>query len=99
MLLCEVAMGKIKELRSSFETMESLPAGFDSVKALGKKEPDPYNNVNMPNGCLIPLGEKQTCKLKPGEYIHMRNIENNQYIVYNESQVCIRYIVQYSILD
>jgi poly [ADP-ribose] polymerase len=99
MLLCEVAMGKVKELRSSFETTESLPPGFDSVKAFGRREPDPNNNVNMPNGCIIPLGEKQEYKCKPGEGVYHRNNEQNQYIIYNESQVCIRYIVQYSVMD
>ena len=99
MLLCEVAMGKVKELRSSYETVDALPVGFDSVKALGRKEPDPNNSVNLPNGCILPLGEKLPGKLRPGEYEHMRHVETNQYVVYNESQVCIRYIVQYSILD
>jgi hypothetical protein len=102
MLLCEVAMGKVKELRSSYETTENLPTGYDSVKALGKREPDPNNNVNMPNGCIIPLGEKKELMLerrKPGESNFHRNNEGNQYVVYNESQVCIRYIVQYSTMD
>lgn len=95
MLLCEVALGKIKEIRSSYETVESLPAGYDSIKALGRKEPDSNNNVNLPNGAILPLGEKLESKLKPGENYYLRSLDTNQYVVYNESQVCIRYIVQY----
>ena len=95
MLLCEVALGKIKEIRSSYETVESLPSGYDSIKALGRKEPDSNNNVNLPNGAILPLGEKLESKLKPGENYYMRSLDTNQYVVYNESQVCIRYIVQY----
>jgi len=92
MLLCEVALGKIKELRTHHETLDSLPCGFDSVKALGRKEPDPNGDVSMPSGSIIPLGERVDCKLKPGEY---RSIVNSQYVVYDEAQVVIRYVVQY----
>jgi hypothetical protein len=96
MLLCEVALGKQKELRSSSEYCESLPSGFDSVKALGRQEPDPSNNVSLPNGCIIPLGQLVNSQYKPDEYyqVHYRSNEN-QYVVYNEAQVCIRYILQY----
>jgi hypothetical protein len=99
MLLCEVGMGRVKELRTSFETIETQPLGFDSVKALGRREPDERYNVYLPSGCVMPLGDKVPCRLKPGEFSHMRHVENSQYVVYSESQVCCRYIVQYSIMD
>ena len=94
MLLCEVALGTVKELRTSYETLDSLPAGFDSVKAIGRQEPDQSNNIYMPNGAIMPLGEMVDTPYMIGESYYSRNSNYNQYVVYNESQVCIRYIVQ-----
>jgi poly [ADP-ribose] polymerase len=94
MLACEVALGTVKELRTSHETLESLPVGFDSVKAYGRMEPDPASDVYLPNGCVIPLGEMINTTYNAGEYVHSRNCNHNQYVVYEEAQVCIRYILQ-----
>jgi len=93
MFLCEVALGNVKELRTVHDVIESLPEGYDSVKFFGKKEPDPVGDVTLPNGSLIHLGERISCKLKPGEY---RSMGDHQYVIYNEAQCCIRYIIQYS---
>lgn len=95
-LLCEVALGRIKELRTSYEMLDTLPVEFDSVKALGRLEPDPNKRITLPNGCIVPLGEMVDSQYKPGEYFYSRNLNENQYVVYNESQVCIRYIMQFN---
>lgn len=96
MVLCEVALGKIKELRNSYESLDVIPpeGGFDSVKSLGRNEPDPTQSVLLPNGCIVPLGGLVQARLEPGEN-HNSRTEENQYVVYNEAQCCIRYIVQY----
>ena len=94
MLVCEVALGKIKELRTSYEVLDQLPAGFDSVKAFGRLEPDPLNDIYMPNGSILPLGELVSTPFAAGEYFHSRNSKFNEYVVYNEAQVCLRYIIQ-----
>jgi predicted DNA-binding WGR domain protein len=94
MLVCEVGLGRVKELRTSFETSDSLPAGFDSVKAFGRMGPDPASDIYMPNGSVIPLGDMIDTPYAPGEYYNSRNCNHNQYVVYNEAQVCLRYIVQ-----
>jgi ankyrin repeat protein/predicted DNA-binding WGR domain protein len=93
MFLCEVALGNIKELRTVHDTIEVLPDGFDSVKLFGKREPDSIGDVTLPYGAVLQLGERIACKLKPGEY---RSVNDHQYVVYNEAQVCIRYIIQYN---
>jgi len=92
MFLCEVALGNVKELRTIHDVIETLPDGYDSVKMFGKREPDPVGDVTLPNGSLIHLGERILCKLKPGEY---RSMNDHQYVVYNEAQCCIRYVIQY----
>lgn len=90
MLLCEVALGKVKELKDYYEQIESLPSDFDSVKVVGTSVPDSKNNISMPNGAICPLGEPISSKSH-----YWGRSKNNQYVVYNESQVVIRYIVQY----
>ncbi len=92
MLLCEVALGNVKELQTHYETVDSLPTGYDSVKALGKKEPNPSGNIYMPNGVVCPLGGAVD---RSGKNVMWTSLTNSQYVVYNESQVVIRYIVQY----
>lgn len=93
MLLCEVALGKTKVLRTSYESLDD-DGGYDSIKALGRLEPDPSQNVSLPNGCIIPLGQLIQSRLEPGENIYSRSSNEAQYVVYNEAQCCIRYIVQ-----
>lgn len=96
-LLCEVALGRVKELRTSYEVLDKLPVEFDSVKSMGRMEPDPNNKVVLPNGCVIPLGDMVQCEIKSGENLYSRSSNENQYVVYNEGQVCIRYILQYEL--
>ena len=92
MLLCEVALGNVKELQTHYETVDHLPTEFDSVKALGSKGPDPTGNIAMPNGAICPLGEPVDSNKNKR---HWQMLPTNQYVVYDESQVVIRYIVQY----
>ncbi|CAF0785252.1 unnamed protein product [Brachionus calyciflorus] len=98
-LLCEVGLGKVKELRTSYEGVDSLPNGYDSVKALGQMEPDPNNQLIMPNGCIMPLGDMVKAEYKPGEYIHSRYSNESQYVVYDEKQCAVRYILQFDFLN
>lgn len=53
---------------------------------LGTKSPDFKQNVILSNGCKVPIGDEirvKDCMLG-----------FNEYIVYNENQVRIRYIVE-----
>ena len=56
MLLCEVALGKSKELYTA-EYIEKLEQPYSSVKGLGRKGPGYKNTVVCPNGIKIPLGK------------------------------------------
>lgn len=94
MLLCEVALGTVKELQNNYETVDTLPAGFDSVKALGRQEPDKAGHVFMPNGAICPLG-KPVDASAANRFGRWRMLSHNQYVVYDEAQVAIRYVVQY----
>jgi len=90
LLLCEVALGKMAELFSS-QYMEKAPDGFNSCKAMGRSFPDFSNCVVLPNGVTIPLGKVIEKTQQNENHIHLRN---NEFIVYDTSQVRMRYLVE-----
>ena len=53
---------------------------------LGAKSPDFKQNVILSNGCKVPIGDE----IKVKDCL----LGFNEYIVYNENQVRIRYIVE-----
>lgn len=61
MLLCEVALGKSKEL-STPTFYEEIPEGLESVRALSQHMPDPERNLVSPKaGALLHLGKVGEC--------------------------------------
>jgi ankyrin repeat protein/predicted DNA-binding WGR domain protein len=88
LLLCEVALGKSLELTAP-QNITNLTDGNLSVKGVGINTPNPKKDVYIPNGMILPLGEltqrDNTSKLLSLQY--------DEYIVYNEDQVKIRYMV------
>lgn len=85
MLLAEVALGKTNDLLRD-EYMEKPPPGTHSTKALGKTAPNPKQNkkilddVTLPSGTPIDTGVKSACS-------------HNEYIIYDVSQIQIRYLL------
>ena len=63
--------------------------------AVSKEIPDPSEDVTTPYGAKVPAGIRVQ---QPGlaERLNVRYIYNNhsEYVVYKESQVLIRYVVQ-----
>ncbi|KAL9986739.1 hypothetical protein ACROYT_G000926 [Oculina patagonica] len=94
-LLCEVALGNVKETIDR-EYQESAPEGFNSVLAVSTEIPDPNEDVTTQYGAIVPAGVRIN---QPGlaEKFNTNRIWNNrsEYVVYKESQVLIRYIVQF----
>ncbi|KAI9010901.1 ankyrin repeat-containing domain protein [Phycomyces nitens] len=88
LLLCEVALGKECEMGHYRLDEYSEAKGHMSIKALGKEQPDPANAVYDKNGLQIPLGPIMQTKSKSYTYL-----DYNEYIVRNEAQVKIRYLV------
>jgi poly [ADP-ribose] polymerase 2/3/4 len=56
MMMCEVVLGKSKELYNA-EYIEHLDHPFLSVKGLGRSGPGYKHTVTCPNGVKIPLGK------------------------------------------
>ena len=91
MLLCEVDLGNIEErLKADIKLPNTLQEGKNSIKVLGMNYPDEKGSYFDENGIEIPMGniivnqdeDKKT-------YFGF-----NEYIVYNLTQIKIRYITK-----
>lgn len=83
-----------------------LPPGYLSVKGCGRMGPDMKRSVYLTNGAKVPLGpyienyKIDELNSTPEEILKNQEIQkklmlqHNEYIVYNESQVRMRYLVQ-----
>mmetsp|Transcript_17912 Transcript_17912/g.12897 ORF Transcript_17912/g.12897 Transcript_17912/m.12897 type:complete len:95 (+) Transcript_17912:1873-2157(+) len=56
MLLCEVALGKMKELTEA-KDIDELEHQFLSVKGVGRRGPDYDQMLVLPSGVKVPHGE------------------------------------------
>ena len=91
MFLCEVALGKMKEVTQA-KPFKSYPnENFQSVKGIGRTGPDFAKSIYMSNGCMVPLGPVINYPQKTGQYL---GLSHNEYIVYDTSQVRIKYVVE-----
>lgn len=92
-LLCEVALGDIKEV--DYGLVVDPSDKFDSVKAFGHKQPDPAQSVFW-KGMAVPLGTPIDVLEHAGFNSSHHYLNFNEYVVYKSSQVCIRYMIQFS---
>lgn len=85
--LCEVALGTMYQIKPSKSGSE-LPEGTKSIKLIGRTFPDPAAVVSK-DGVIIPMGQ-------PREHTNAAVYfsEYNEYIVYDESQVKMKYLVR-----
>ncbi|RWS01779.1 Poly [ADP-ribose] polymerase 1-like protein, partial [Dinothrombium tinctorium] len=89
LLLCEVALGNMLEMDHDDPEI-TLPEGKHSVKGVGKAKQGQIEQ--LPDGLIIPNGEP----IEP-KYSRNSKIEDNdynQYVVYNNDQVKIKYLVK-----
>lgn len=94
--LCEVALGSMKKLTTA-QNVTGLPNDqHQSVMGYGRVGPNPNGNVYMNNGCIIPLGNVvNNPPLNPQNRQEVQiNLQHNEYVVYNTTQVRIRYIFE-----
>lgn len=84
-LLCEVALGDSLELVKG-KKFRKTPKGKDSVKGIGKIFPNPDEHHFLENGVKIPCG-------KPiADTSIISALDYNEYIVYDEAQIKIKYL-------
>ena len=95
MFLCEVSLGTPKTLFGQDpNASDGLPnSKYQSVWAQGRTGPDQSQSIFLENGTKVPLGPivAQPNPTQNGVY---RSYNNSQYVVYDASQVKIRYLLE-----
>ncbi|XP_047132029.1 poly [ADP-ribose] polymerase 2 isoform X1 [Hydra vulgaris] len=88
-LLCEVSLGKTRELLDADYNADKLPDGYHSTKGLGKVACSDKDYITLPDGLIVPVGVLSEVK-------NMKNstLNYNEYVVYDTRQIKSRYLVQ-----
>ncbi|XP_027583395.1 protein mono-ADP-ribosyltransferase PARP3 isoform X4 [Pipra filicauda] len=92
MFLTEVALGKPYRITRDDPSLCQPPAGYDSVLACGQTEPDPAQDEEV----LLDGKKVLVCQGKPIPMPAYKNssFSQSEYLIYQESQCRIRYLVQ-----
>ncbi|KAM9182402.1 protein mono-ADP-ribosyltransferase PARP3 [Mergus octosetaceus] len=92
MFLTEVALGKPYRITCDDPTLRQPPAGYDSVLACGRTEPDPAQDEEV----LLDGKKVLVCQGKPVPVPAYKesSFSQSEYLIYQESQCRIRYLVQ-----
>ncbi|KAF9977026.1 Poly [ADP-ribose] polymerase 2 [Actinomortierella ambigua] len=90
MLLCEVALGDQLELTHAdyYADQKCSKEQKMSTKGLGRTIPDPDGDIEIDNGVTLQLGKLVEAKV-PNAYL-----QYNEMIVYDVSQIRMRYLVK-----
>lgn len=92
LLLAEVAMGtSLEKVQPAGVKATKLPAGHHSIFGRGLLGPDPKGHLPVPNGASVALGPVVTHNVPGG------TLPYNEFVVYNASQVRMRYLVEVSL--
>ncbi|KAG9277107.1 poly ADP-ribose polymerase 3 [Astyanax mexicanus] len=92
MFLNEVALGREYTITQDDHTLRKAPAGYDSVVARGRQEPDSANDVTIDldgKKVTVPQGKAKKQPQYEESYFH-----NSEYLIYKESQCRIRYLLE-----
>ncbi|KAJ0180031.1 hypothetical protein K1T71_004622 [Dendrolimus kikuchii] len=87
MLLCEVALGDMKECHQAENV--KLPPGKHSAWGVGRTEPDYTQSKQLPDGTVVPLGKAIDKQVQT-------SLLYNEFIVYDVAQVNVKYLLQMS---
>ncbi|KJE95327.1 poly synthetase 3 [Capsaspora owczarzaki ATCC 30864] len=90
MFLNEVALGKEHGIFQDDSSLRKAPAGFDSIVARGTIMPTPANDTVFKiegRDVVVPQGPRMNTG-------HQSSFHHNEYLVYNESQCRIRYLLK-----
>lgn len=95
MLLCEVALGDSQEIDRNTEIYNTPfdSNKYQSRKVRGQKIPDPQYTILRNTGVQMPLGQLILNKQPACDPLCRSTY--NEYIVFDESQIALRYLVQF----
>ena len=90
LFLNEVALGNPKEIFQNNSSLTAAPPGFDSVWAKGIQEPDESQDKKIKlggNDVIVPVGKPKRQNFESWFF-------QSEYLVYKESQVRMRYLLE-----
>jgi poly [ADP-ribose] polymerase len=87
-LLCEVACGNPNKKQYFDSGSANLPKGKHCTKGMGRNHPDPKNEVTH-DDVIFPMGPPMK-----GDDGEKRGISYNEWIVYNTSQIKMKYLLK-----
>lgn len=88
-LLCEVALGKMHKVTTSVpEFPKGIPEDCNSVMGVGKTVADPSTYKTIEKGLVVPMGKGIPNKGVKSQLLY------NEFVIYNEAQAKIRYILK-----
>ena len=87
-LLCEVALGKCRQLHDSDHDADNLPKGINSTRGVGVSMPDPKGQQTLEKDIIVPSGKTIPNKDKKAHRGY------NEFIVYKTEQVRMKYLVK-----
>ena len=93
--LCEVALGNIYKTCNA-ESLIRPPYRYDSVKGLGQFQPDLVKSLKRHDGVIIPFGEAEDFSKTHVFYQNRSALKFNEYVVYNEAQIKLEYLVRFT---
>ncbi len=93
LLLCEVALGKMQTVTVPGSAVLPLSNEYNSVMCLGRNTPDWNQRLVLPNGVVVPTGKVVPRQELAEDKTIPYHMEHNEYIVYDVTQVRIRYLV------
>uniref|UniRef100_A0A8D0G559 Poly [ADP-ribose] polymerase n=1 Tax=Sphenodon punctatus TaxID=8508 RepID=A0A8D0G559_SPHPU len=92
MFLNEVALGREHRITQDNPSLRTPPAGYNSVVACGATEPDPAHDKELlldGKKVVVPQGKPISMTKYQGS-----SFSQSEYLIYQESQCRIRYLVQ-----
>ncbi|KAM5293244.1 LOW QUALITY PROTEIN: protein mono-ADP-ribosyltransferase PARP3 [Ctenodactylus gundi] len=92
MFLGEVALGREYHITMDEPSLKCPPPGFNSVIARGHTEPDPTQDIELEldgQRVAVPQGQPIPCS----EFSNSSFCQS-EYLIYQESQCCLRYLLE-----
>lgn len=86
-------MGATHDLKQADYNANKLPAGKMSTKGVGRSEPDRSEYVTLDDGLVVPCGRLKNAFTNSQE-LNSCALLYNEFIVYNENQIKLKYIVK-----
>ena len=95
-LVAEVALGKMDKHYKAFD-LKKLAENCQAVKFIGRQHHDKDLNAYTNSNIMVPLGEMITRTAPKDKAITYFEREFNEFVVYDASQVKLRYIIEVSV--